>query len=74
MSETRSMTTRIARPAGGTTAAPTRRLGLALLVLGHRVADGGAGRDHRQRRPAAHPAGARLFRGLAWNGWSTPTR
>src|SRR5260370_755107 len=29
---------------------------------GHRAADGGAGRDHRQRRAAAHPAGARLFR------------
>src|SRR6266702_2363387 len=34
MSETRSMTTRIARPAGGTTASGgPRRLGLALLVL-----------------------------------------
>ena len=28
----------------------------------HRAADGGARRDHRQRRAAAHPAGARLLR------------
>src|SRR5216683_2802169 len=45
MSETRSMTTRAAAPAGSTAPGGGHR---------HRAADGGAGRDHRERRPAAH--------------------
>ena len=58
--ETGSKTTRAAAPGGVAAGGP--RHGPRPAGPGSRAADGGAGRDHRQRRAAAHPAGARLFR------------
>jgi len=60
MSEIRSKTARAAAPAGVAAGGP----GPAWPCWSWppRKHDGGAGRDHRQRRAAAHPAGARLFR------------